>query len=77
MSIDFARYLSIWLFDCHESEETFWRRMNPARLHALFDARLLIRRQVSEGFAVQAPAGPVNLRADGKWGSLSEYLGGG
>ena len=51
--------------------------MNPARLHALFDARLLIRRQVSEGFAVQAPAGPVNLRADGKWGSLSEYLGGG
>jgi len=55
--------LSIWLFDCHQSEETFWRRMNPARLHALFNARFR----------------PVKAKepADGGKKSLSEYLRGG
>jgi len=55
--------LSIWLFDCHQSEEIFWRRMNPARLHALFDARFRPGRKA-------APAG-------GGKQSLSEYLRGG
>ncbi|MBO7670162.1 MAG: hypothetical protein J6S60_06185 [Oscillospiraceae bacterium] len=27
------------MFDCHQDEQIFWRTMNPARLHALFDAR--------------------------------------
>lgn len=26
------------MFDCHQDEQIFWRTMNPARLHALFDA---------------------------------------
>ena len=37
--INFARYLSIWLFDLRMDERIFWRTMNPARLHALLDAR--------------------------------------
>ena len=28
------------MFQCHQDERTFWRTMNPARLHALFDAYL-------------------------------------
>ena len=27
------------MFDCGQKEETFWRTMNPRRLHALFNAR--------------------------------------
>ena len=26
------------MFDCHQDEKTFWKTMNPARLHALFSA---------------------------------------
>ena len=56
------------MFDCRQPEEIFWRRMNPARLHALFNAYF-------------RPAGTREdrgLRADGKtYGSLSEYLRGG
>ena len=51
--------------------------MNPARLHALFDARFATGRRVSGGFTVKTSSDLENLRADGKWGSLSEYLGGG
>ena len=33
--IDFARYLSIWMFDLRQDERTFWKTMNPRRMHAL------------------------------------------
>ena len=26
------------MFDCHQDEKTFWKTMNPARLHALYSA---------------------------------------
>ena len=61
--IDFARYLSIWLFVLHMDEEHFWRRMNPARLHALYDAH----------FGLKEPAPPAEEQPR----SLSEYLRGG
>lgn len=41
MRIDFARYLSIWMFWCRQEEKVFWKTMNPCRLHALFDAQFL------------------------------------
>lgn len=28
------------MFECRQDEKTFWRTMNPARLHALFNAYL-------------------------------------
>ena len=51
------------MFDCHQPEEIFWRRMNPARLHALFDARVQFLRETKK----QEPAKM----------SLQEYLRGG
>lgn len=27
------------MFDCGQDEQTFWKTMNPRRLHALFNAR--------------------------------------
>lgn len=42
-------------------EQTFWRRMTPARLHALYTARF----------------GPVPARTAAPARSLSEYLMGG
>jgi hypothetical protein len=37
--IDFARYLSIWVIDLRLDERTFWKTMNPCRMHALLSAR--------------------------------------
>lgn len=28
------------MFECRQDEKTFWRTMNPRRLHALFNAYL-------------------------------------
>lgn len=51
-------------------EDDFWRRMNPARLHALYTAHF---RQESP-----SPEDSRGIRADGsRVGSLSEYLRGG
>ena len=38
------------MFECHQTEETFWRTMNPARLHALFNAYLKPQRRTREVF---------------------------
>lgn len=38
MSIDFARFLSIWLFDLHCPERDFWKLQNPARLTRLLNS---------------------------------------
>ena len=51
------------MFVLHMDEDYFWRRMTPARLHALYDAH----------FGQQAAPG----EAEAKPRSLSEYLAGG
>jgi len=46
-------------------EETFWRRMNPVRLHALYSAHFGL------------PKEPPKVEQEEKPISLSEYLRGG
>lgn len=54
------------MFNCHQDEKTFWRTMNPARLHALFDARFRPNKRTA-----LSPAGQDEEM------SLSSYLMGG
>lgn len=57
------------MFDCHQTEQTFWKTMNPARLHALFSAYFGGRNK-------QAPqASPAARREEPR--SLLAYLMGG
>lgn len=56
------------MFDCGQKEETFWRMMNPRRLHALFNARFN-----RSGIQAHSPAPP---RAQEER-SLMQYLMGG
>ena len=51
----------------HQDEMSFWRRQNPARLHALFDAYTSFHRESSARPAQQ----PHKIK------SLSAYLTGG
>ena len=51
------------MFVLHMDEDIFWRRMTPARLHALYDAHF--------GLAERPD------KTEGKPRSLSEYLAGG
>ena len=36
------------MFDCGQDERTFWKTMNPRRLHALFNARFRPQRNTEE-----------------------------
>ena len=36
------------MFDYKMDEQTFWKTMNPARLHALFSAHLQLKRDQAE-----------------------------
>ena len=36
------------MFDCGQDERTFWKTMNPRRLHALFNARFRPRRDAGD-----------------------------
>ena len=71
------------MIDFHQDEKSFWKDLNPARFYLL--ARAYRGSEESEESAGKtqsgqpgpAPAGRESLRADGKWGNLSEYLGGG
>ena len=58
------------MFDCHQSEESFWRKMNPARLHALFNAYFRPR-------DLQVSHSPAADRRQDEPRSLSAYLMGG
>ena len=66
-SIDFARYLSIWILDLKCEESVFWRSMNPMRLHALYNSYFKQRqpREIPEAAPADKPK------------SLAEYLRGG
>lgn len=69
MSIDFARFLEIWLFTLHMPEEVFWETMTPARIYSLYSARFRAthRRESSQ-----------SLQTGEKTGfSLYSYLTGG
>ena len=57
------------MFDCQKDEKTFWRTMNPARLHALFNA-------YSEYHRPQRAAAPSPAPQDEER-SLSAFLMGG
>ena len=58
------------MFECHQTEQSFWRTMNPARLHALFRAHF-------GGRSTQAPQASPAARRREEPRSLSEYLMGG
>lgn len=58
------------MFDCHQTEKSFWKTMNPARLHALFHAYF-------DGRSTQAPQSSPAARQRDEPRSLSEYLMGG
>lgn len=38
MRLDFASFLSIWMLHFRLDEDIFWKTMNPARLHRLYDS---------------------------------------
>ena len=47
------------MFDCCQDERTFWKTMNPRRLHALFNARFRPMRNARD-------AGDRTISAGGK-----------
>ena len=47
------------MFDCGQNEQTFWKTMNPRRLHALFNARFRTMRNARD-------AGDRTISAGGK-----------
>ena len=57
------------MFDCGQKEDTFWRTMNPRRLHALFNARF-------SRHGIQEVHSPAPKRAPEER-SLLQYLTGG
>ena len=57
--------MSIWLFVLHMDEETFWRRMNPARLYTLYTVHFGLPKETPKTEPEEKPI------------SLSEYLRGG
>ena len=68
------------MFDCHMDERTFWKDMNPKRLHALFNAYFQPAHKTGHGSGnsnekherfvdLDVPAGNQN--------SLAQYFKGG
>ena len=56
--IDFARFLSIWLFELKMPEADFWQSMNPARLCSLFSAYFRPKHQREAPHSLQTGVKP-------------------
>lgn len=65
MRLDFASFLSIWLLHFRLEERAFWKTMNPARLHQLYDSYFGRSKKPESEKAAEKPR------------SLSAYLRGG
>ena len=74
------------MFDCRQDERTFWKTMNPSRLHALFNAWFKPARRQGENSQNYAPAIAANGKPTryvdldvpaGNQKSLVQYLTGG
>ena len=63
--------------DFHQDERSFWRDLNPARFHLLARAYRDGGKAEPQQSEQTPPPDRENLRADGKWGNLADYLGGG
>ena len=65
------------MFDCGQNEQTFWKTMNPRRLHALFNARFRKPRDTGNKFVTTGnkPTRFVDLDVPaGNEKSLAQYF---
>ena len=51
------------MFDCHQDERVFWKTMNPARLHALYNAYFSPVRRIAIPAGAPEPQGGKSLAA--------------
>ena len=51
------------MFDCRQDERTFWRTMNPARLHALYNAYFTPMHRIAMQPGEAKPQGEKSLAA--------------
>lgn len=68
--MDFARFLALWMADFNQTEASFWKTTNPARLWSIFTAYYRPETRRSRTESLQTGENRPKT-------SLSEYLMGG